>query len=582
MSRLFPKLALPLLARELTERAASKRTYIVRAIFALLLMTAFWFFASKIFNRYGGGATSVLGSGQWLFELLVIIQLMGIFLFLPAMMAGQFTIEKERDSLGLLFLTRLGPWQILFEKYLSGLIPIFSLLLLAMPLGAIAYAFGGVTQTILCHGIYFLFLTSLQVGALALMCSTWCRTTASAFIATCVIGTILYCLPAFIDSLLGPLIGHTLSAAFRDRTIGICPFLIAVYKWHNVSISVLLQQSALAWISTVLFLVLARCFLVRRAFVKGTNPVLVCFRWLDGRMQRLNRVTGNIRIGKSGGQLPDAHPIAWRETRKNVLARPHYLLRILLAVEVPTICYGFVLLLNWPAWPQQSRIRFLWFFITADNLNADLTFLNTLLGALAVLVVSVAAANAFVSERVQQTLDVLLTTPMSAAQIVAEKARAMRPFLAVVAAPVMTLFLMQWNVKIFTGYLQLSHSGAWLYLICSLLTLAVYLPLVSWLSLWIGLKMRTRFRAIITALMVILIWCVAPLLVPFFVSDAWGWVSYLSPLYLPVINEFRGIQWLAGSFAWLTIGLNFSVFGAILYFIRRRCLSCADRYLRQA
>ena len=60
--------------------------------------------------------------------------------------------------------------------------------------------------------------------------------------------------------------------------------------------------------------------------------------------------------------------------------------------------------------------------------------------AAAVLIISVNAANAFVSERVQQTLDLLLTTPMSARQIVEEKARAMRRFLYVAAAPLMTLF----------------------------------------------------------------------------------------------------------------------------------------------
>ena len=42
-------------------------------------------------------------------------------------------------------MTRLGPFTILFEKLLSRLVPMFTFLLLSLPLMAFAYSLGGVS-----------------------------------------------------------------------------------------------------------------------------------------------------------------------------------------------------------------------------------------------------------------------------------------------------------------------------------------------------------------------------------------------------------------------------------------------------
>ncbi|WP_230685503.1 hypothetical protein, partial [Streptococcus pneumoniae] len=65
---------------------------------------------------------------------------------MPAMSVGAITLEKEKNTLTLLFLTRLGPWTILFEKYLARVVNMASYLLITLPLFGIAYSLGGVTQ----------------------------------------------------------------------------------------------------------------------------------------------------------------------------------------------------------------------------------------------------------------------------------------------------------------------------------------------------------------------------------------------------------------------------------------------------
>ena len=86
-------------------------------------------------------------------------------------MAGALAQEKERETLGLLFLTDLTPWELILQKYIGRLIPMLTLLFLSLPLLAVTYSLGGVSANMLYSSAMTLFLTCLWVGALALECS---------------------------------------------------------------------------------------------------------------------------------------------------------------------------------------------------------------------------------------------------------------------------------------------------------------------------------------------------------------------------------------------------------------------------
>jgi hypothetical protein len=174
---------LPLLAKELTEQAARRRTYVIRTIYGAL----FVFIASLTFISYAGATLgnplAVLGQGREIFRVLVSIQFLGVYLFMPAITCGVLTAEKERNSLGLLFLTRMGPWAIVFEKLASRLVPMFTFLLLSLPVLAFAYALGGISWSSMIIAVWCLSITVLQTGSLALCCSAFFRTTPAALIA---------------------------------------------------------------------------------------------------------------------------------------------------------------------------------------------------------------------------------------------------------------------------------------------------------------------------------------------------------------------------------------------------------------
>ena len=174
--------ALPLLAKELIEIAARRRTYITRVVYALLLFGFFAGINESTLRHAAANPLNAMGAGRNMFDVLIVLQLAGIYLFLPAFTAGLITQEKERDSLVLLLLTELSPWQILLQKFGSGLVSIFSFLLIGMPLAALCYAYGGISPETLFQGVAVLFLTCLQVAAFALLCSTLARTTLPKFV----------------------------------------------------------------------------------------------------------------------------------------------------------------------------------------------------------------------------------------------------------------------------------------------------------------------------------------------------------------------------------------------------------------
>ena len=433
--------SLPLLAKELTEIAARRRTYTTRVVYAVLLYAGFALINRSLFQNMGVQEFRSLGVGRQMFDALMVLQIFGIYLFLPAMAAGQITQEKERDSLVLLFLTELTPWQMLLQKYAGALIAIFSFLLIGMPLAALCYACGGLSPMTLFTGVYVLFLTSLQVAAFALMCSAFARTTVAAFVATYIGQVVLF----FGLGMFGELLNRWLPGnnypekmlqvfpayprtLLRENALSSYVAMAQLFKRTSSTASLVLLRSLPSLGATALFLLLARFFFVRRAFAPARNRLLALFRRVDAFMQRANRRIGGVTFLRRDRALPGDDPIAWRELTRTALGRPHYLARVLLALEIPTLVLGMCAVLDGPHSDALSSIA-------------------AVLGALAVLALSAFSANAFVSERVNQTLEVLLTTPLRAADIVRQKARMLSRFAWVLAVPVGSVFAMSWWIR---------------------------------------------------------------------------------------------------------------------------------------
>jgi ABC-type transport system involved in multi-copper enzyme maturation permease subunit len=568
----------PLLAKELTETAARRRTYVVRFVYAALLFAFFALITPRWVWRTNASAYAAMGEGRRMFTAILVLQFFGIALFLPAMMCGRITSEKERDSLVLLFLTELRPWKIVIEKYIGGLVPMLSFLLLAMPLAAIAYAFGGVAPEQLAAGIYVLLLGALQVGAIALACSAWFRTTVGAFVGTYIFGALFYLGPVLALALFRMATRWDLGPGPDDVFFIHFPPALMDYADSRSSENIVVC-SLPAVASIIVFLTLARVFLVRRAFLPESQFFRRMFRGIDGFMQRINRITGHRLILKPSGDLPGDAPIAWREMSRKSMGKAHHLIRILVAIEIPVVALCIVCAVGGANYSGQVE---------------GLTALAAVVGVVTVLALSVQAANTIVSERVQQTIEVLLTTPLTGREIVLQKARALRRFMLVLAVPLITIFGVECYTEADLGRKD-TDGGFVTYAVCAAVTLAIYFPLVSWLSLWIGLKMRTRFKAIIAAIATIVGWNALPFLAAI-LSISWlrefginvnRLMSFMfaSPIMIVALNEMAELHEYANMYnqsgAWAFILVNSLFYGAILLFLRHHALKHADTWLRR-
>jgi len=579
MSGAFSRIArlwrspMPLLSKELLEQAARRRTYVLRVVYASLLFFTFaWIMYDRLKYALRGDPFSVLGYGREIFETLIYLQFTGIFVFLPAMMSGVVTYEKERDSLSLLFLTDLGPWEILLQKYFGRLIPMFTFLLLSLPLLAIAYSFGGITSNELSAGVFLMFLCCLQVGALSIMFSAFHRTTAGAFLSSYLFGFGFYLFLALLWLLL-EVTSHPLSSLIDDEHVIFAffpPFVFADTREGPFTTTVLHSIPILA--STLLFLVLGRVFLVARAFAPRKQRLLDLFRRQDRFWSRVNRLFGGIVLLKDKGDLPEDKPVAWREVTKRPLGKLNYLLRLMLLIEIPLVLLAIALI-------SQGSVH---------GMHELLSLALFCLWGVSVLAVSVKSANLVAAERSSQTLEVLLTTPLRGPEIVRQKMSGVWRMILVLLIPFLTVFLVEaflsraWWTWPYPSNVYLGGLPCVLF---SLAAVLVYLPMFAWFSNWVGLWTRTRARAITAALIGIVLWNVLPILFLVMVSpdhephEPLSWVFLLSPASTLIMTEAGGFDVLSTMSPWSVMTVNLLWHGFLLYILRRLCILHADRYL---
>lgn len=539
---------LPLLARELTEQAARRRTFVIRTVYAVILYGIAGF---ALYERMSAASFSVdelLGSGDQFVRTFTHFQLAGVYLILPAITCGVMTSEKERDTLGLLLLTKLGPWTILWEKLLSRLFPMLMFLLLPVPLYAIAYSLGGVDIPELVFFAWLPLATAFQVGCFSLLCSVWFRTTAGAFIASYVGGLLVVVVGSWaMGTTVIPLarfglFGLYFGAWGRDldavlsvwgngpylafQPLSASWYLLLLDQWSLIQSGMggikpigALSTSPLALCagaSTVVLLGsgggclgLARMALWRRAFLQPGNPLLAFFRGLDQFFHRINqnRWTRGIQLVKDHSTLPLIEPVAWMETTKRSLATLRYRVRILLVMMIPLLPFIATMVFDDGRGAYQNRPYGLCFPIWM----------------VVVLLLGVQASGLIAGERSRQTLDVLLSTPMTAGAILEQKLAGVWRLAGTMAIPFATAVLWEtWHSAIrgsgsTNPYDWASHTStierpAFVsaeYLLCSAAFFFVYTRLLGWLGIAYSLVSSSRIRAILWTLGTVLAICSA-------------------------------------------------------------------------
>ncbi|MFN5796884.1 MAG: ABC transporter permease [Planctomyces sp.] len=506
--RLIPEL--PLLRRELIELSARRRTYIVRSLGALVLLGWVVYLLNSSISELmqyqlqgaarGGGmrGMSLMGAGSILFPRLVPSLFMAVQLLMPSLVCGSITTEKERNTLGTLFVTRLSPLTIVLEKLGSRLMPMLTFLLLSFPMLAFVYSLGGVDQRLLLSTLWLVFWECLLYGSIGLMCSAWYTTTVGAFVASYVLSAVLYTLtrlspvwfptPWVIWQYVAyfPMLGYVSSGQ---------GFVVQWMSGFATRPALVVFGATLPTMLTVLFcLTMTRVLLYRRAFVSQSSLLLRMFRRLDVFFQRLNDRAGGVQVIADRESWPEFDPVAWREREKKSLGRARYLIRMLVALEFPTLFVCLLAVMFGAAERSQGGLGALW----------------VVAWLLALMIVSVKAATLISSERARETLDALLSTPMTGREILLQKVAGMRRLMMVVATPILTVNVSNVMMAVQSGGgVTVSNLGQWcwlmLYLVLVVFSTWTALHLLAWLSLLTGGGARSQARSVFTAVTVALL-----------------------------------------------------------------------------
>lgn len=600
---------LPLFHREMLVQSNRSRTYVVRALFAITL-----FFVAIIYTAAATGsslltsAVRLPGQGRVILDALVWMLFAFIYVFAPATTSGVITLEKERQTLVLLFLTKLTSWHVVLEKFLSRLLPTLSILLLSMPLLVIAYTFGGVTRDMLLTSMWFLFVTAIQVTAVSVFCSTLCRYTTRAFILTYGVLILIYFGPLLVDIWLfdGSIMNTALANSGRqnpyllnntaftpvqalnsslssttppsiipDQLALLACFPPVLFAYHyeptRVGGSFIWQTMLLAGypalLSAIVSLLLARCFVFFRAFEDQRSPQLQRLRQ-SVRQFRLSYLTNAKKLAILNS-VPDDDPIAWRESFRS----SGTWIPALLMLEIPALSALF------------------WLARTGNGHSDPISLMVFITWAIGIVLICVHVSSLMTKERSQQTLDLLLATPLSSAEIIQQKFNGIRRMMLICAAPVLTCIVFQawWRDVV---YLKDSTDEFgfiwWEYLITAGSCVFIYFQIAAWIALWAGLRMKSPTLATLYALGGVAVCCVVPqlivliplaLLIPINLILQYKLVflmmSQLSPVLMISLAEYANLREVCALPLLPTIA-NSVIYLTFLYYCRRYVLDRAD------
>jgi ABC-type transport system involved in multi-copper enzyme maturation permease subunit len=416
----------PVFAKEMVEMARRKRYFFNRVFYGLvLLFTLFVVFQNYSHRNGPGGGYPIRVMAQFADELFIAVscvQYGAVYLFIPLFVCGVIASEREERTLELLFTTQLQDREIVLGKLLSRLAALLFLILSTLPVMSMIMLFGGIdppslwrmmaatTLAILCCGgmaIYFSTITKSPMGALvrtywwlalwllgiplALMIPTALATRLAGgpWPMIMVLGGLLFVNP------LGPLIVALNAEAYRGLTL----YLGGSWFYPFTFIAPALLSLVLIWRAIVRLRLDPTAF---RLMIDRLGIVRRFRQWRTGRHEarqtRRRRHADRILLG-----LRVRNPLWLRARRAMVYDREGHIGKIQLGGWAVA---GFFILVFIVGRPQ-----------TLGEHGVGIPFLvTTWIGITAL--TAIFAATSLVGDRRRGFLELVLTTPLSAREIV--------------------------------------------------------------------------------------------------------------------------------------------------------------------
>jgi ABC-type transport system involved in multi-copper enzyme maturation permease subunit len=497
------KLFGPVLFYDLVRIARRSRYYLVRVLYALVLLGMLgWVYFAWTVGRPGSDALPPNEAASFaaaFFSMFMGVQFLIAVVVTPAYTAGAVAEEKERKTLEYLLATDLRNREIVLSKLASRLLNLVLLLLTGLPVLAALQFLGGVDPGLLLAGFAATGLTVASLAGLSIYNSTLTRRARDAIVLTYLMAVAYLGLSGLSWLLLAPA-GW---ADFPSTPTWTSPVTLRdVVEGFNAGniIAVLVQLSAQlsaaagpgsppATLDALLPAALAKYALFHGALAVG-GPLWAVLRLRAAALKEAS-VPATPRSRGGGERRPrrvGAYPFLWKEVfaegwpRFNLVGRAVVVLLVLLSLApTPILLYLWLDhgLNSWGggagAWDALSEPMNLW----------QVRLAGTVVACLLLLAVAVRAAGSVSGERDRQTLDGLLTTPADSDEILFAKWLG-----AIVSVRRGWLWLgAVWLLGLVTLGL---HPVALLLLV---VTWLVYAAFVASLGVWFSVSSRTTLRA---------------------------------------------------------------------------------------
>lgn len=418
------KLFGPILYYDLVRTSRRARFMLVRFAYGLfltcflILAYAFWFVQQEGYHDLA--RISRFSAGFfWAF---MIVQFLFVLLMTPAYTAGALAEEKERGTLDALFATALTNHEIVLGLYIARLAKLGMLLLASLPILSIVQFMGGIEPGLILAGFAALGLTLAGLGGLSIMNSLVCPRPLDAMLRTYALALAYLFLSGLSKLLLWPTLKL---ASFPSTAQWKSPVtledVIGFLNAGNMITATFDLASGVAAGSTLDALLPSK--LAAYAVFHGIIAVGCC-AWAVRSLRRRvlepekSAVADHLAHSHEAWRgLLHARPMLWKELIANTPARRSVWGRLwtggwiaLLFVPAAQVCFYFGRLV--PA-ADDERMR--------DMLSLWARAISTVVGSLLLLQIAIRASGTVSRERDKQTLDSLLTTPLTLRSIILAK-----------------------------------------------------------------------------------------------------------------------------------------------------------------
>jgi ABC-type transport system involved in multi-copper enzyme maturation permease subunit len=408
-----PRFCGPVLFYDIVRTARRSRYALVRCVYGAVLFCLFLLVAQACLTGWDVrvDAKTLAEFADAFFSFMVILQFMAVIVLTPGYAGSAITEEKERRTIEYILATDLTNREIVLGKFLSRLGNTALLLLTGLPIVALIGLLGGIDPNLLLMTIVATLLLMCSLAAFSVLCSVYAKQTRQALIVpyACLL-LYLACLPV-VSLLLNEAFGT--APAYIQVARPIIDFVNAGNPFYSFT-HVLATAGSSKSVSGQLITALESYAVFHIALTLGCLGLAI----IRLRRRALHEAAivprGKRRARKT--RVVWEQPIIWKEMQLRPRRHAPLAVAALMFLAV-LVSVGPAIAICWECWHQAIYYEEISLAFNAIYIRAYATLLTWAL----LLAVALKASNAIALERQKQTLDTLLSTPLSRGEILLGK-----------------------------------------------------------------------------------------------------------------------------------------------------------------